>query len=48
MGNKQDLLDTIKKSAIILSKEYDSNIKLEINISKESKSAKVTVTEYNL
>ena len=47
MSKKEEILEKLKKVAFELAKEYESNIKIEINLNSKYESAKINVTEFN-
>ena len=43
---KANILDILKKHAILLLVCYDSNLKIELNVNKKDKVCKINITEY--
>jgi len=46
--NKMEILKTLRQAGLNLSKMYEANIKIEINVNNELGLAKVSVLEFNL
>ncbi len=44
----EDMILKIKDLALSVSKEYESAIKMEVNINRDSDSVKINITEYNV
>lgn len=47
MNKKEEILQELKKIAFELAKQYNSNIKIEINTNTKYESAKINITEFN-
>lgn len=44
----EEMIAKIKELALMVSHKYESAIKMEVNINRESDSVKINVTEYNI
>lgn len=45
--SKSEIIAEIKRLALALSKEYKTNLKIEVNTNSKFESAKVNITEFN-
>lgn len=44
----EEMIMKIKEFALLVSKEYESAIKMEVNINRDSNSVKINITEYDV